>query len=169
LVLRERALPQLLHLLETRESVELLRNATWALSNLCRGKEPRVALERIAPAISTLLRLARHADADVVTDACWALVYLSEDADQLLHAVLEAGICPLLVELLRLVASLLRNPTANTCAPRSKPQSSWLIPALRAAGNVCARTSLKTQLLINAGILGRLGPLLAYDRVWAVI
>ncbi len=94
-------MPQLLHLLDTKQSVELLRNATWALSNLCRGKRPCVTLERIAPAIPTLLHLARHADAEVVTDACCALAFLSAGPVDRLHAVLEAGICPLLVELLR--------------------------------------------------------------------
>ncbi len=42
----------------------------------------------------------------VATDACWALSYITNGPNDRLAPVLEAGICPLLIELLRLVPFL---------------------------------------------------------------
>lgn len=54
------------------------RNAVWALSNLCRGKNPPPEFSKVSPALPVLARLLFHTDADVLTDVCWALSYLSD-------------------------------------------------------------------------------------------
>lgn len=56
----------------------MTRNAVWALSNLCRGKNPPPEFGKVAPALPVLARLLFHTDADVITDVCWALSYLSD-------------------------------------------------------------------------------------------
>ena len=55
------------------------------------------------PALPALQRLVHSSDEEVLTDACWALSYLSDGTNDKIQAVIEAGVCPRLVELLVLV------------------------------------------------------------------
>lgn len=56
----------------------MTRNAVWALSNLCRGKNPPPDFDKVAPCLPVLARLLFLSDGDVLSDACWALSYLSD-------------------------------------------------------------------------------------------
>lgn len=78
----------------------MARNAVWALSNLCRGKNPVPNFEKVAPCLPVLAYLLNHQDADVLADACWALSYLSDGPNEKIQAVIDAGVCRRLVELL---------------------------------------------------------------------
>ncbi|KAF3840240.1 hypothetical protein F7725_018957 [Dissostichus mawsoni] len=55
------------------------RNAVWALSNLCRGKNPPPDFAKVSPCLKVLSRLLFSSDPDVLADACWALSYLHSD------------------------------------------------------------------------------------------
>ena len=78
----------------------MTRNAVWALSNLCRGKNPPPEFQKVCPCLPVLSRLLFHSDADVLADACWALSYLSDGPNDKIQAVIDAGVCRRLVELL---------------------------------------------------------------------
>lgn len=52
------------------------------------------------PALQALQHLIHSTDEEVLTDACWALSYLSDGTNDKIQAVIEAGVCPRLVELL---------------------------------------------------------------------
>ncbi len=90
--------PLLQNLTESSLKLPVLRNATWALSNLCRGKPPP-AKELVRPALPVLVHCIYSADEEVLSDACWALAYLSE-GDSNIQEVIESGVCRRLVELL---------------------------------------------------------------------
>lgn len=77
----------------------MLRNATWTLSNFCRGK-PQPPFEQVRGSLPTLAHLIYLPDEEVLTDACWALSYLSDGTNDKIQAVIEAGVCRRLVELL---------------------------------------------------------------------
>lgn len=55
---------------------------------------------QVRPALPALERLVHSNDEEVLTDACWALSYLSDGTNDKIQAVIEAGVCPRLVELL---------------------------------------------------------------------
>ncbi|XP_022897485.1 importin subunit alpha-4-like [Olea europaea var. sylvestris] len=99
LVLGHGALMPLLAQLNDNSKLSMLRNATWTLSNFCRGKPP-TPFEQVKPALPVLRQLIHLNDEEVLTDACWALSYLSDGTNDKIQAVVEAGVCIRLVELL---------------------------------------------------------------------
>merc|ERR1712097_136090 len=64
LVLSYSALPQLLAQLHDGTKLPMLRNATWTISNLCRGKPPP-SWDLVAVAIPALMRLILSGDDEV--------------------------------------------------------------------------------------------------------
>ena len=76
-VLDAGAMHPLLQQLTENSKLSMLRNATWTLSNFCRGK-PQPDFNLVRPALPTLAQLIYSTDDDVLTDSCWALSYLSD-------------------------------------------------------------------------------------------
>ncbi|KAH8021534.1 hypothetical protein HPB51_015930 [Rhipicephalus microplus] len=72
-VLDQGILMPLLHLISKSTRTSMTRNAVWALSNLCRGKNPPPRFEQVQPCLPLLARLLYVNDFDVLADACWAL------------------------------------------------------------------------------------------------
>ncbi len=77
----------------------MLRNGTWALSNLCRGK-PEPPFELVMPALPLLSQLIYSTDEEVLIDACRALSNLSRGSNDKIQAVINSGVCKRIVELL---------------------------------------------------------------------
>jgi hypothetical protein len=96
-------------------------------------------------ALPALARLVHSNDEEVLTDACWALSYLSDGTNDKIQAVIEAGVCRRLVELL------------------ASNHPSVLIPALRTVGNIVTGDDYQTQIIINCHALKALLGLLAGD------
>ncbi|KAH6766484.1 importin alpha isoform 1 [Perilla frutescens var. hirtella] len=134
LVLGYGALIPLLAQFSDQSKLSMLRNATWTLSNFCRGK-PQPQFEQVKPALPALAHLIHINDEEVLTDACWALSYLSDGVNDKIQSVIEAGVCPRLIELLL------------------HPSPSVLIPALRTVGNIVTGDDVQTQVIIENGAL----------------
>ena len=131
------ALPALINAGQTfteHSRLSTIRNATWSLSNLCRGKPPP-NFENIRQALPLLSQLLYSQDPDTITDACWALSYLSDGPNDRIAAVLDAGIAPRLIELLQ------------------SSQTTVLTPALRTVGNIVTGDDNQTQAMINLNAL----------------
>ncbi|KAF9358162.1 Importin alpha subunit (Karyopherin alpha subunit) (Serine-rich RNA polymerase I suppressor protein) [Mortierella sp. AD094] len=146
IVLRENALMPLLTLLHENNKLTMLRNATWTLSNFCRGKNPPPDWNLIAPALSVLAKLIHSTDDDVLIDACWAMSYLSDGTNEKIQAVIESGVCRRIVELL------------------THHMASVQTPALRTVGNIVTGDDVQTQVIINCGALQALLALLASPK-----
>lgn len=132
-MLQAGALRPLLALCTAEAKITMLRNATWSLSNLCRGK-PQPDFMLVSEALPVLARLLYVMDDEVLTDACWALSYMSDDTgpqNQKIQAVIQAGVARRLVELL-----MHRSPNVKT-------------PALRTVGNIVTGDDVQTQVIMS--------------------
>uniref|UniRef100_A0A1A9X113 IBB domain-containing protein n=1 Tax=Glossina brevipalpis TaxID=37001 RepID=A0A1A9X113_9MUSC len=125
----------LLHVLSNTESLTMIRNAVWTLSNLCRGKNPSADFSKIVHGLPILARLLNHTDTDVLSDTCWAISYLSDGPNDKIQAVIDAGVCRRLVELL------------------IHPQNNVVTAALRAVGNIVTGDDVQTQVILNCNAL----------------
>ncbi|XP_022192842.2 importin subunit alpha-7 [Nilaparvata lugens] len=145
-VLDSGILPPLLDLLSKSSRLSMVRNAVWAVSNICRGKNPAPDFAQVAACLPVLSRLLFHADAAVLADACWALSYLSDGANNKIQAVIDSGVCRRLVEL------LMHN------------ESTVVSAALRAVGNIVTGDDVQTQVVLNCSVLPCLMELLLCNK-----
>eukprot|EP00051_Salpingoeca_urceolata_P033474 m.20824 g.20824 ORF g.20824 m.20824 type:complete len:647 (+) comp6282_c0_seq1:137-2077(+) len=124
------------------ERQSFLRNLTWTLSNMIRGKSPPPDFALVCEALPMLRRLIMLDDVEVLTDACWALSYLSDGTAERIQAVVDAAVVPRMVELL------------------GHEQSQIHTPALRVVGNVVTGSSAQVAVVLRSGVLERLAHLL---------
>lgn len=135
LVLHHGIMSPLLYLIQSQNKLSLVRNATWTLSNCCRGK-PEPDFNAIRCSLPTLNTLITSSDKDILTDACWALSYISDGPNEKIQAVIEQeGLVPTLVQLLM------------------HRDTSVLTPALRVIGNVVTGDDHQTQMVIDSNAL----------------
>lgn len=104
-VIEQGMLPPLIRFIENSQKIGMTRNATWALSNLCRGKNPPPNFEHVRICLPLLAKLLYSNDTDLLADTCWALSYLSDGPNEKIQAVMDTGVCRRLVELLAYVVS----------------------------------------------------------------
>jgi len=123
-----------------------MRNASWALSNLCRGKpQPEYALVRRA--IPTLIKVLVENDKDeIITDICWALSYISDGAKDRIQDLLDPG-------LLKKMIALLNHMNVAVA-----------IPCLRTIGNIVTGDDSQTQVAIEAGLVPALNEIIQHPK-----
>ena len=144
-VLQAGALPALLLNLQHTSKLSMLRNGTWTLSNMVRGK-PAPPLELVAPAMPALAHLLQSSDTEVLTDACWAISYLSDGSGERLQAVADGNVVGRLTELLK------------------HSNASIQTPALRTIGNLATGSDTQTDSVVQAGAVPHLVALLGSQR-----
>lgn len=119
----------------------LLRNATWSLSNFCRGKSS-MDLRAAKCIISALTWLVGLDDIQIVADACWGFSYLTSGDKEIMQMVVDTKIAKRCVELI------------------GTSDSRVVTPALRVIGNIVTGNTEQTQSALDAGCLEALVPLI---------
>ncbi|XP_042474616.1 importin subunit alpha-1b-like [Zingiber officinale] len=145
LILTHGGLLSLVTLFNEHSKMSLLRIATWTLSNLCCGIPP-AALEHTKPAIQILQHLMFSSDESIIVSACRTLGSIADGTSEKIQAVIEADVCPRLVDLL------------------SHPSYQVVDFALRAIGNIIIGDDLQTQVVIDKGALPFLFQLLSENN-----
>lgn len=103
-----------------------VRNASWTLSNLCRGR-PSPDFYKVARAIPSLAKvLIENDNEDILIDVCWAISYLSDGGEERIPIILATNVVPRLVQLLR------------------HQNIAVSVPCLRAIGNLVTGDDLQT-------------------------
>lgn len=97
------AVKPLLSLIAPGTSETFLRNVVWTISNLCRNKNPSPKVEVMHQILPTLIKLLSSDDSELLADACWALSYLSDGANDRIQIVVDSGAIPHLVKLVRTI------------------------------------------------------------------
>jgi len=139
-----------------------LRNGAWLVSNLCRG-QPRVDLKRLDKVLPVLALLLRSSgDEETLTDALWAVSYLSDGEQENIDVVLATnrphdddaegcegkdqnaeggaeGGAKAAGDLVRSLVALLDHPTPKVSAP-----------ALRCVGNLVTGDDASTDAVVTA-------------------
>jgi len=127
-------------------NTSFLRNASWALSNLCRGR-PQPDYARVKDAVPTLIKvLIENENPDIITDICWALSYLSDGAKENIHVMLND-------DLVRKLIALMNHQNVAIA-----------IPCLRTIGNIVTGGDDQTQKCVDFGLVGALSSLLSHPK-----
>lgn len=88
------------------------------MSNLFRNKNPSAPFDKVKIMLPHLARLLMHHDSQVVTDAAWAISYVTDDDNNKIQAVIDHNCVHPLVKLLE------------------RDDASIIVPSLRSIGNI---------------------------------
>jgi hypothetical protein len=116
-----------------------LTHLTRTLANLCRHK-PKPPLETVAAALPVCFDLMQHSDTTVQDLACWAVSYISDGPEERILACHDAGMLPIVLELLR------------------TQRPSVMLPAIRTFGNFAEVSADAAQKISEMGVLQLMAP-----------
>jgi importin subunit alpha-1 len=100
MILDQGTLDHIVQILATTEDHWLIKDATWALSNLCRGN-PEPQPSKVSGAIPVLCGIVKMGtNSEAIFEAARALVSISQ-AESQIQAVIATGVVPSLIKYLK--------------------------------------------------------------------
>ena len=156
-ILQNQGLPLLVKCLQSSEKHSMIKNSSWAISNLCRGK-PGPLYEMVKDAMPVLAEVVKsHHDTEILSDSLWALSHLSEGSEEKIDYLISTAVVPRVIQ-------LLNHHLYNI-----------QLPAIRVIGNIVTGSESQTQLVINLGGVEALGTLVGSakkstqkEAVWSI-
>ncbi|CAD8065921.1 unnamed protein product [Paramecium sonneborni] len=146
LILRVGGVDPLIAIMQNAQNKNTIKHCTWSLSNLCRGK-PIPEFKYVKNALPVFCKvIIDDTDPEVLTDACWALSYLSDGDNSRLQTVIDSQVVPTLIRLL------------------DHSSLQLVIPTLRILGNVVTGDEVQTTYVLNQGLLQKIPKLLSHDK-----
>ncbi|KAM3141605.1 hypothetical protein pb186bvf_006210 [Paramecium bursaria] len=146
LILKVGGVDPLIQIINTALTKNTIKHCTWSLSNLCRGK-PIPEFRYVKNALPVFCRIIiDETDIEVLTDACWALSYLSDGENSRLQQVIDSGVVPTLIKLL------------------DHSQIQLVIPTIRVLGNIVTGNEFQTSYVIQQGLLNKIPKLLNHEK-----
>lgn len=105
-----------------------VRNASWTLSNLCRGR-PAPNFNQVQRAIPSLAKVLQENESeDILIDICWAMSFLSDGNEETrIPVIMQCNIIPRLVQLIE------------------HQNIAIAVPCLRTMGNISTGDDSQTQ------------------------
>jgi len=139
--------------LDKIQSNSFMRNITWTICNLCRDKNDSLSFGVVRALLPTLFQLTGrvNTDPEILADTCWALSYLTNGTDDKIQEVVNSGVVPSLVRLLR------------------SDNLQMVIPSLRALGNIVSGSDTQTDCVLNAGVLPIVREMLRHPKIKIVM
>ncbi len=128
------ALPILLQHFNERSPATILRNVSFTISRLCRGK-PSVRFELVAPLIPLLTRFLYLQDTEIVNNTCSALSDISDGTSNRIDAILQEN-ADIVVRLIEVLLGSTRGDVQ--------------LAALKVIGNITTGDDNQTQRVIEA-------------------
>lgn len=189
-VIQSGLVPRFIQLLEWNEDPVIQFEVAWILTNICSGTTEQTRVVVNHDAVPKLVNLLRSHDLRVCEQAVWALGNIIGDGPEFRDLVIAHGFVPALLPLIRpdLDISFLRNETwvlVNLCRNKDPPPAieivQLLIPALDsliqssdlailidttwAISYITELGPTYSQLVINAGLVDRMTPLLSHKEI----
>lgn len=146
IILQSNGMYLLIKCVENTVRPSMIKNGTWAISNLCRGK-PGPEYDNVKDAIPILAKVIQtHHDSELITDCLWALSHLSDGGEIRVENLINTGVLPKIIQLI------------------SHHLNNLQLPAIRIIGNVVTGNDEQTQTVINLGAIASLGNLLTSSK-----
>lgn len=127
-------------------SLSLLRNVAWTISNVCRIHNPPPPIDAVIQILPALNQLIENPDPKILTDALWAVCYLTDSGLDRIDLVIESGVVT------SLITSL------------SHADDKIQTAALRAIGNIATGSDDQTQFLLDLDVLAFVPELLSHRQ-----
>lgn len=138
-------------------NVKLIRNMTWLLSNLNRGRNPPPKVSDMEKSLYILFKLVNSRDAETVCDAFWALSYIVDADNGCTDIVLGSSVMGRAYNCLNAYTQKLRNLNHDT--EHAKIGSMSISPIVRMLGNIATGNDNQTNTIIRMGFLEFFGVL----------
>jgi importin subunit alpha-6/7 len=135
----------------SKDHIKLLRNLTWFLSNMNRGRNPPPTSENMKVTLAVIENLINLNDPDVVSDCFWCLSYIVDADTNICDLLFQTKIMERKYQLLTALTNQVKSNEYD--AKLSKICGFAICPIIRTIGNIVTGTDQHTDNVINMNFL----------------